>query len=109
MDHTFVDEKSLKNLEDLAVYLTSGMLSLKTLQNIQVRSIEIGIMPEDMMEKANTMIWDLRRLINHYMDQLNSALELLPDDFNCVSTIEKLKEIEIKKARSLTRKRKEIT
>jgi hypothetical protein len=108
MDHTLVDEKSLKSLEDLAVYLTSGMLSLKTLQNLQVRSIEIGIMPEDMMERANTIIWDLRRLINNYTNQLNATFELLPEDFNSIATIQKLKEAEIKKARALTRKPKNI-
>lgn len=106
MDHTFVDEKSLKTLEDYSVFLTSGMLSLMTLQNIQVRAIEIGIMKEDQAERANTIIWDIRRLINLFQKQTDSVLEMLPDDFNHVAIIEKLMKANVKKARSLTRKAK---
>jgi hypothetical protein len=107
MDHTFVDEKSLKSLEDYAVFLTSGMLTLMTLQNIQVRALEIGIMPEDMSERANTMVWDVRRQIKMYKEQLESTLELLPEDFRAGPILEKLKLKELTKARSLIRKPKE--
>jgi hypothetical protein len=107
MDHTFVDEKSLKNLEDYAVFLSSALLSLITLQNLQVRAIEIGIMKEDQAERANTIIWDLRRLMKLYSIQTESILELLPDDFNAIAIIEKLKAKELTKARSMTRKPKE--
>jgi len=104
MNYTFVDEKNLNTLEDLAVLLTSGILSLNTLHNQQVRSVEIGIMPEDLMERANTIAWDLRRLMNIYHEHLNSVLDLLPEDFTPVTTIEKMKEAELKKARAMTRK-----
>lgn len=104
MDHTFVDEKNLKSLEDYSVFLTSGMLSLMTLQNLQVRAIEIGIMKEDQAERANTIVWDIRRLIKLYQDQTESVLEMLPDDFNHIAIIEKLKQRELTKARSMTRK-----
>ncbi len=107
MDHTLTDVKSLKSLEDLAVYLTVGMLSIMTLQNTQIRAIEIGIMKEDQAERANVMIWDLRRLINLYQTQLESVLELLPTDFTAVPIIEKLKQAEIKIARSIVRKPKQ--
>ena len=106
MDHTFVDEKSLKTLEDLAVCLTSGMMSLMTLQNLQVRSIKIGLMPEDMNEKATLIIWDLRRAIKNYQSQLEACLELLPDDFNATMAIEAMKAKELVKARAMTRKAK---
>lgn len=104
MDHTLADEKSLKSLEDLAIYLTTGMLSLMTLQNIQVKALEIGIMKEDQAERANTIIWDIRRLLKLFTDQTESVLELLPDDFNHAAIIEKLKQRELTKARSMTRK-----
>lgn len=107
MHHTFVDEKSLKSLEDLAVFLTSGMLSLLTLQNIQVRALEIGIMPEDLSERANTIVWEIRRLIKLYHDQTESVLQLLPANFDAVHIIEKLKDKELTRARSIIRKPKE--
>jgi hypothetical protein len=104
MDHTFVDDKSLKTLEDYAVFLTGGLISLMTLQNIQVKAIELGIMPEDLNERANTIIWDVRRQIQLYQHQLNSVLELLPDDFSAMNTLKKLQADHIKKSKSLTRK-----
>lgn len=107
MDHTFVDEQSLKSLEDYAVLLVTGMLSLKTLQNIQVKAVEIGILPEDLNERDNTIIWDLRRLMKLYQKQLQDVLELVPDDFNVDTIIEGLKKKELTKARSMTRKKKE--
>lgn len=106
MDHTFVDEKSLKSLEDYAVFLTSNMISLMTLQNIEVRAIEIGIMKEDQAERSNTMVWDLRRLMKLYQNQLESVLELLPDDFNAMPIIHRLKEKERDKACAMIRKPK---
>jgi hypothetical protein len=104
MDHTFVDEKSLKSLEDLAVMLTSAMVSLMTLHNIQVKAIEIGIMPEDLAERANIIAYDIRRLMNLHRAQTEAVLDLLPDDFNHEVIIEKLKAGEMKKVRSMARK-----
>lgn len=107
MDHTFVDEKSLKSLEDYAVFLTSGIITLATLQNIQVHAIKIGIMKEDMNERANTIIWDVRRQIKLYEDQLRETLDLLPEDFTAEAVIERLKVSQIQKARAMTKKPKE--
>ena len=91
MDLTIVDVKNLKNLEDLALHLTVGIHSLITLYNYQVRSIEIGIMKEDMNERANTILWDIRRLMIQYKHQLEAVLELLPDTFDPKEKILELK------------------
>ncbi len=104
MDHTYVDAKSLKTLEDYAIALASGMLSLKTLENFHIRAVEIGILSEELSCKANTIVWDLRRDIKLYQELLEGVLELLPDDFNAGSIIEKMKKMEITKARQMTRK-----
>lgn len=104
MDLTYVDEKKLRTLEDYAVFLGTAMISLTTLQNYDIRAIEIGILPEDMNVRANTIIWDLRRLITLYRMQLEHALDLVPDDFNASAIIEKLKKTELTKARSMIRK-----
>lgn len=99
MDHTPVDVKSLKTLEDLAVHLSTGLYSLMTMHNFQVRAIEIGIMKEDMNERGNVISWDLRRLIKHYKEQLEEVLELLPDDFNPNEAIKNLQKAKVKKTR----------
>jgi hypothetical protein len=96
--------KSLKTLEDLAVFLSTAILSLTTLHNTQVRAIEIGIMKEDMNERANTIAWDLRRLIKLYEVQLVEVLELLPEGFTPQETVEKLQKGIIKKVKSKTKK-----
>lgn len=100
MDHTPVDVKSLKSLEDLAVHLSTGIYSLMTMHNYQVRAIEIGIMKEDMNERGNTIAWDLRRLIKHYKEQLEETLQLLPDDFNPNAAIKNLMKPKVKKTRA---------
>lgn len=106
MEVTYVDATKLKTLEEYALALASGMLSLKTLEGYQKRAIEIGLMPEDMNCRANTIVWDLRRMMKLYQDQLEGTLELLPDDFNASTIIDTLKKQELTRARQMTRKKK---
>lgn len=100
MDHTYLDVKSLKTLEDYAVLLVSGIMTLTTLQNLQVRAIELGIMKEDMNERANTIIWDLRRLMKLYQNQSEATLELVGGSINVQAIVDGFK-----KDRALKRKR----
>lgn len=99
MDHTIVDVKSLKSLEDLKDCLLKSIGSLVTLHEFQVRAVEIGIMKEDMNERANTIAWDLRRLIKLYKEQLYEVLELLPDSTEVDETLEKFTKDIKKKAK----------
>ncbi len=105
MDHTFVDVKNLKTLEHYAILLTSGLITLTTLQNIQVRAIEAGLLPEDLQERANTIIWDSRRQMKQYQMQLEEVVALLPDDFNAMTALESLRLSELAKARLMKKKR----
>ena len=100
MDHTPVDVKRLNTLEDLAVHLSTAIYSLMTLHNFQVKSVEIGLMKEDMNERANTIVWDLHRAMKQYRDQLEATLELLPDDFNPNEAIKNLQKEKVKKPRA---------
>lgn len=106
MDHTPVDVKHLKSLEDLKECLVTSIVSLMTLYNYQVRAIEIGIMKEDMNVRANTVAWDIRRLIQLYKEQLIEVLDLLPDSLNAEKTIEQfLKKLK----RDFNKKKREET
>lgn len=107
MDLTYVDAKNLKDLEGYAVSLAMGILSLSTLEKFHIRAVEIGILPEDLSCRSNTIVWDLRRLMKLYQDQLEGVLELVPDDFNAQTIIASLQQAELKKARQMTRKKKE--
>lgn len=106
MEVTFVDVKTMKTLEDYAISLVSGMLSIKTLEAFHTKAIEIGILPEDLNCRGNTIVWDMRRMLKLYQNQLGSVLEILPDDFNIEKIIEILKQQHITKARAITRKQR---
>jgi len=106
VDHTYVDAKNLKNLEQYAIALSCGIFSLKTLESFEIRVIDIGILTEDLECRSNTLLWDIRRLIKIYSDQLEGTLELVPDDFNTDTILEILKKQTLTKARSITRKRR---
>jgi len=80
VDVTHVETKNLNSLEDYAISLAYGMISLKTLENLHIKAIDIGILTEDLSCRANTIIWDIRRDIRLYQEQLESVLELVPDD-----------------------------
>lgn len=80
MEPIHVDTKKLNNLEDYAVSLAYGMISLKTLENLHIQAINLGILTEDLSCRANTIIWDIRRDIRLYQEQLESVLELIPND-----------------------------
>ena len=107
MTNVYVNASKLKSLEDYAVALTSVIITLKTLESFQVRAMELGILPEDMECRTNTILWDLRRMIKLYQDQLEACLELLPEDFTPESIVKSLIEQEKTRARSLLRKKVE--
>ncbi len=108
MDFKLVEAKKMKTLEDYAIALVLGMISLQTLDSYHVRAVELGILKEDQDCRSNTIVWDLRRMIKLYRDQLESILELLPTDFDMERILNELKKHEITKAKQLTRRQKEI-
>ena len=107
MDHTYVDAKNLKNLEDLMGNLVSEIATLRTLRATQVRAVKIGIMKEDQMEMANTIVWHIDALIKHYFQQADSISEILPKEFSIEEVTKRLIIAHLKKAKSLSRKIKE--
>lgn len=106
MDHTYVEAKSVKNLESYVIMLVSALISLKTLEDIEVQAINIGILPEDLMCRANTIIWDIRRTMSLYQIQVEAVLELLPEDFNASSIVDMLKKKEVTRAKQMAKKSK---
>lgn len=106
MQLTYTSAKDMKSAHDYLVCLTMGLLSLKTLESFQMRVFELGILKEDQECTANTLIWDLRRLMKLYMTQASSIAELLPDDMNIEATLVALKAQELSQARKMIRKGK---
>ncbi len=104
MEIKLVEASKMKSLEDYLVALVTGMISLKTLESFHVQAVNLGVLKEDQECRANTILWDFKRLNKLYHDQADSVLELLPDDFAIEKIIEKLKANEIIAAKKLTKK-----
>lgn len=102
----YLEPKKLKTLEEYAISLALGMISLKTLENYHIAAVQNGILPEDMSCRCNTMVLDLRRMIKQYQDQLETCLELLPEDFNIQTQIKKTEEYAKTKTNKTRRSRK---
>lgn len=107
MDLTHVDAKNMKSLEDYAVCLVMGLLSLKTLETYQARVMQLGILKEDQECRTNTILWDLHRMMKMYQDQADSVLELLPDDINPQTIIQSMQAKAVAKAKQTIKEAKE--
>ncbi len=101
-----VDASKMKDLEGYVTALVTGLLSLKTLESFHVRAVDIGILKEDLDCRANTLIWDLRRLMKLYTDQAAAVMELLPEGYDYGTIIAGLAAAELAAARKLVRGKK---
>ena len=106
MELIYVDADKIGTLEDYAVALSLGLLSLQTLKGYHASAIEKGILADDMTIRAKIITFDLMRAIEQYKALLEAILEVVPDTFNADIILERLKTQEIQKARQLTRKAK---
>ena len=104
-NYSYVNADKMKSLEEYAISLVMGLVSLKTLEGFHIKAIDLGVLKEDQECRLNTIIWDIKRLIKLYQDQLASVLELIPDDFNIDSIMDSLRKQELTRARSIVRKK----
>lgn len=105
MKYNYVSAKDLKSLEDYVCSLVSGLISLQTLATFPQKALDLGLLKEEMNETAKTILWDLSRLMKLYKIHAENVLELLPDDFDFSEAIEKLKLVEVKKAKQMVKKK----
>jgi hypothetical protein len=103
MNQTLVNPKKMKNLDDYAFALVSGMITLKTLMEFQAQSMKLGILKEDQECRVNTILWDFNRISKLYQEQCASVLEMLPENFSFESIIEDLQKIHVEQAKKLAK------
>jgi hypothetical protein len=103
MELKYVDARKMKTHEDYVTALVTGFISLRTLESFHARAVDLGILKEDQLCRANTIIWDMKRMMKLYSDQAASVLELLPETFDIDVAIDVLRETEMKRARALAR------
>ena len=105
MEYNFVDSDKMKTLEDYAVSIVMGMMSIKTIMAYHAKAVSIGILTEDQICTANTVLWDLSNVIKRCIGQADSVLELVEGDITIEHIIERLKAHEKVRARGLLRKK----
>lgn len=105
MEYRYVNPGKVVSLEDYAMTLVIGLISLQTLTKFHEQAIKQGILKEDQECRGNTILWDFHRLMRLYKDQFDSVAELLPPDFSFPSLIEKLQKQELTQARKVLKKK----
>ncbi len=86
-----VSAQEMSTLEDYATALAIGILSLKTLDQYHTSAISKGILPDDLIERAKVLIYDLQRARALYTLQMSETLELIPDDYEPKKVLEQWK------------------
>ncbi len=107
-DIRFVSPDKLTTLEEYAVALLSGLISLKTLEGFNIAAFNKGLLDEDESETCKTICWEIKRLLALYHTQINNVLdrtELTERDI-----LDSLKSImpDVKKSRKKNSNKKEI-
>jgi hypothetical protein len=95
MDPKLVQAKDMKSHEEYFVALALGIVSLRTLQSFHTQAVKLGLLREDETCRANTISWDINRLVKLYQDQAEGILELLPEGFSIEATLDTLRKKEI--------------
>lgn len=107
MQYSYVDVDKMKSLEEYAVSVVMGLMSLKTIMSYHAKAQSLGILTEDQTILANTILWDISRLLKACIEQADSVLELVAGDITIESILEDLKKHEKTRARGLLRQKNE--
>lgn len=100
MEFKHFSPEEMETLDQYAIALVLGMVSLKSLTGFHQKALDLGVLKEDEECRLNTIVWDIGRLNRLYLMQAESLLERLPDTLNIDSILTSLK------AKELPRKRR---
>ena len=105
MNNTYINSDNITSLDDYAVMLAVGLLSIASLKQVHVHCVKIGILNTEMTDRVHTMMFDLQRLIDSYTQQSDAVLALLPAGVNLADTITRL-QADIAELKKLKTKKK---
>ncbi len=80
----------VKNLEDYACALGLAIIYFRVFKQHHIEAYKAGILPEDLQERLNVLVWDIDRMIRLYNLQIKDTVELLPDNIDFESNMNKL-------------------
>lgn len=78
MKNLIVNPDNLKTIEQYAAGLMTGLISLETIDKLQVTAYREGLLTEDEAELGKTICWEIRRLVGLHNQQLENILEHTP-------------------------------
>lgn len=70
-----VHPETMQNIDQYAVALLTGLITLSTLEKFHVQALHLGILESDEEELSKTMHWEITRLKNLYNSQLEHLLK----------------------------------
>lgn len=90
---------AINTLEDYSVSLGMILISLKTIESIHIAALQCGSLKDEHIERANAIIWDIKRLQVSTHEQLSDVLDLLPDDLKMDKVIDCMKKQQLATAK----------
>jgi hypothetical protein len=99
----------METIEQYITMCAMSIISLESLEQYHIRAVELGILKEDQVCLANSLVWDLRRLQKLYKDQAESLLDLVPAGFDVQETIKHFGQAQIEGIKKIARSRKKAT
>lgn len=90
MDIAKVKAGKIESLADYTVILCLTLVSVRSLELYQATAIDAGVLEESEVEKAKTIIWELRRLEKLVINQIKDIEQRMPEQIDIFSTINKL-------------------
>lgn len=74
-DIHFVTADEIETLEQYAASLVTAIISVRSLEAFQINAFKRGLFKQDEEECSKTICWELRRLMNLYLQQMQSVLD----------------------------------
>jgi len=106
MEYNLVNAKDMQSHEDYLTACLMSMINLEALEKFHIRAVELGLLKEDQECRANTIVWDLRRLKKILHDQSETILELLPEEFSVEESIQRFAQSHVENLKKVTKTRK---
>lgn len=82
--------ETIKSLPDYAVCLCLSLVSIRSLELYQATAIQAGVLDDEEVEHAKTMIWECRRLEKLIQNQIKKIEERLPEQVDFLAIVNKM-------------------
>lgn len=78
-NYEVVNPDDLKTSVQYCNALVSAVISLQTLERVEIRAYKEGLLDDPECESSKTIIWEIKRLIGLYKAQLDLIVARMPE------------------------------